>query len=956
MVITSQVLEAYLKCPLKCWFQHSGEEGMGNIYSDWLRKRNEAYQTDGIERLLNGVSNNEFACAGDELQNVKTAKWKFAANFRARKEDLESSIDIVEQIPSEGRGKPAQFIPVRFISTNKLSKDDRLLLTYDAFVLSEMLRRDANYGKIIHGGCHTTVKVRTSPLMVTVRKLPAKITALLASNSPPELILNRHCTECEYQGQCRQKAIEKDDLSLLAGMTEKERKKLNSKGIFTITQLSYTFRPRRRPKLLRDKREKYHHSLKALAIREKKIHIVGSPELKIEGTPVYLDVEGLPDRDFYYLIGVRFRNGDSVEQHSLWADEPEDEGRIWSKFLTIVSSIDKPVLIFYGSYETTFIKSMCSRYSEQCNGEDAEKTLSSSINILSIIYGQFYFPVASNGLKEIAGYCGFRWSETLSSGLQSIVCREQWETSRDSLIHEKLIRYNTEDCEALELAVNTIQRLTREEGDQSQAPRLTNVTYVESLKPVGWPHIYGVTEYISPEFSYVNDCAYWDYQRSRIYIRSNPNLKKAIQKRKQKRLSFNAIVQPIRPSGCPVCNYSKFRDFGRYSKNSIDLKFFDGGIKRWITHYIVKGYKCKKCSATFTSTLPDKLKKHQRYGIQLQAYIIYNIIELHIPMLQLTKSLKKYFGIPMQQPAIGRMKNRAARFYQDTFESIKKTLLNSKFIHVDETHMSIRGKDSYVWVFTSMEEVVYIWSETREADVATSFLKDYNGILISDFYSAYDSISCVQQRCLIHLIRDLNADVLHEPFNDEMKGLALDFANLLKSIISTVDRFGLKHHFLKKHKNHVKAFYDRLFASNYKTELAQKTQMRFKKNYNRLFTFLDFDNVPWNNNNAEHAIKFFSSIRDTIGGRTNDNGIKHYLTLLSICETCKYRGLDFLDFLRSEEKDIDEFSANIHRKSDKKITIKPTIKPKKQIGLFDNFMPIHWNDFLFNSVISADDD
>jgi hypothetical protein len=44
----------------------------------------------------------------------------------------------------------------------------------------------------------------------------------------------------------------------------------------------------------------YDHPLKALAIRERKIHIVGSPELKMEGTPVYLDVEGLPDRDFSF--------------------------------------------------------------------------------------------------------------------------------------------------------------------------------------------------------------------------------------------------------------------------------------------------------------------------------------------------------------------------------------------------------------------------------------------------------------------------------------------------------------------------------------------------------------------------------------------------------------------------------------------------------------------------------
>jgi hypothetical protein len=69
--------------------------------------------------------------------------------------------------------------------------------------------------------------------------------------------------------------METDDLSLLASMSAKERRKLRTKGIFTVTQLSYTFRPRRRPKRLRDKREKYHHSLKALAIREKKIHIVG---------------------------------------------------------------------------------------------------------------------------------------------------------------------------------------------------------------------------------------------------------------------------------------------------------------------------------------------------------------------------------------------------------------------------------------------------------------------------------------------------------------------------------------------------------------------------------------------------------------------------------------------------------------------------------------------------------
>ena len=115
-------------------------------------------------------------------------------------------------------------------------------------------------------------------------------------------------------------------------MKEKERSKFNSEGIFTVTQLSYTFRPRRRPKRLRDRREKYHHALKALAIREKKIHIVGRPELKIDGTPVYLDVEGLPDRDFYYLVGARVHSAGSAVQYSFWANSLEEERTVWSGF------------------------------------------------------------------------------------------------------------------------------------------------------------------------------------------------------------------------------------------------------------------------------------------------------------------------------------------------------------------------------------------------------------------------------------------------------------------------------------------------------------------------------------------------------------------------------------------------------------------------------------------------
>jgi transposase-like protein len=79
------------------------------------------------------------------------------------------------------------------------------------------------------------------------------------------------------------------------------------------------------------------------------------------------------------------------------------------------------------------------------------------------------------------------------------------------------------------------------------------------------------------------------------------------------------------------------------------------------------------------------------------------------------------------------MKRRAAEFYGSALDEIRSLLLSGPLIHADETHVSVYGRDSYVWVFTNMEEVVYVWSETREAKTATDFLSGFKGVLVSDF-------------------------------------------------------------------------------------------------------------------------------------------------------------------------------------------------------------------------------
>jgi hypothetical protein len=86
---------------------------------------------------------------------------------------------------------------------------------------------------------------------------------------------------------------------------------------------------------------------------------------------------------------------------------------------------------------------------------------------------------------------------------------------------------------------------------------------------------------------------------------------------------------------------------------------------------------------------------------------------------------------------------------------------------------------------------------------------------------------------------------------------------------------------------------------------------RLDKYRGKLFTFLRHDGIPWNNNNAEHAFRPFANYRKSSDGQMTEVGVRDYVVLLTIYQTCKYRGISFLRFLRSGEKDIYRFGEPV---------------------------------------------
>jgi hypothetical protein len=145
-------------------------------------------------------------------------------------------------------------------------------------------------------------------------------------------------------------------------------------------------------------------------------------------------------------------------------------------------------------------------------------------------------------------------------------------------------------------------------------------------------------------------------------------------------------------------------------------------------------------------------------------------------------------------------------------------------------------------------------------------------------------------------------------------GCLYHITGVLTPIVATIDKFGLKKQHLRKFRKPAEKFINSVAERSLVSKIAKGYQQRISKYHEKLFEFLKHDGVAWNNNNAEHAIKRFAYYRETMDGQLSETGLNEYLLLLSISVSCMYKGVSFLKFLHSQEKDIDTFCQNVNRK------------------------------------------
>lgn len=887
--IQSKHIAAYSLCPYKAFL---------------LINSVESIEMTEYEILLLKFQKQAFETYSTKLTNMENySKSAFKKGFEIIK-DCEINLnefDFYSKIITKSDGKSSLgnffYEPVIFLGTNQIAKENRLELAFLAFLLEKIQNKFPEKGLIIgkNGNKH---RVELTKLKKTLKTIISGIQDF--EQTPPKLILNKHCQECPFENHCKTQALKEDNLSLLSRITPKQINHLEKKGIFTIKQLSFIYKPRRRNKKVRNPPILYKPELQALAIRTMKTYIQRLPTFDRKPVELFLDIEGLPDEGFFYLFGVLISEKGNQIYHSFWSDNQQTEKNAWQNTVELLNTYPESPIYHYGTFEPSAFEKLAKRYQT-----DIENIKTRFINVNSFIYGKIYFPTYSNGLKDLAKSLGMTWTNEKASGLQSIIWRNEWEEGLAKR-KEDLEIYNQEDCLALKILTDELTRI------QTDVAISNDVDFIQNPKKIATE----VSKGVHNQFKNIIEFAHHDVNKSKISFS-----KEIAQPVKKER-----IWSPFSPPKITKKIFMNHKDFCEYhpenklnttkrvtSRIIIDIVFSKNGLRKKVVKYEgFKGY-CKSCGKSYSHPF---YSEWSIYGHNFKVWVIYQKISLQLSYHKIAESMKSIFSEKMSSTGTyANFIKELGSFYQETDDKTTQILKNSPFIHVDETSISIGGENQYIWVFTNDKYVIFRLSKNRESTIASEFLKNYKGVLITDFYGGYDGIDCLQQKCWVHFIRDLNNDLWENPFDKEYESFVSEIRNLIVPIIQTVHKHGLKKRFLSKFKKEVDKFYQTHIDNKiYKSEFCNLYQKRFIHYRKSLFTFIEHDDVNWHNNSAERALRHICTQRK-ISGYLHGNTTPYYLILVGIMQTCRFQNKSFLKFLLSKEKDIDAFGSKRKRKS-----------------------------------------
>ena len=359
---------------------------------------------------------------------------------------------------------------------------------------------------------------------------------------------------------------------------------------------------------------------------------------------------------------------------------------------------------------------------------------------------------------------------------------------------------------------------------------------------------------------------------------------------RKKPVKIDRTIKVDAPCSCPNCkSATDLSQTGSSSYVQEDIILRPQTLR---TEYIHETAWCPNCKKQVFQTVENEIP-FAPIGPNAKATALFLRHELKLPYRKITMAMDALFGfhlVPASTLGFEKLaRKNADLLYNDLLEKMR----SSSLVHADETYWREDGKNCFVWYAGNSELAVFRIDPSRSTAAAKKLLgEQINGLLVTDAYAAYNAIKVQgRQSCLAHLIRKANdlSSLLKSMKNTDP--IALRFCQKIANLFTLTchltlpknrrDKATLKHRLIQL-LNHISAT-PLAFA---KAETLRKRLIPGAREYNELFTFIDFDGPP-TNNHAERAVRPLVIFRKISMGTRSPIGSENIGIFASLTQTAK---------------------------------------------------------------------
>ena len=266
-----------------------------------------------------------------------------------------------------------------------------------------------------------------------------------------------------------------------------------------------------------------------------------------------------------------------------------------------------------------------------------------------------------------------------------------------------------------------------------------------------------------------------------------------------------------------------------------------------------------------------------------------------MPLRAIQWHLQVLHNLKLSLGEIVRVLHKVAEKAKPELEHLRETLRASSVVHADETGWRQNGVNGYVWSFSTARLRYYLRRASRGSEVVREVLgEEFGGVLVSDFYSAYNFLDGPHQRCWVHLLRDVHELTEHHPQDEALAR----WAGAVHELYLEAKAYAKENRDAPKTERVSArwAFEARLLAvatPYLKADVPQRVLcQRIDRFLAELFTFVELPAVPSDNNAAERAIRPQVVARKISGGTRSPKGSATKTTLATIFATWQLQGLN----------------------------------------------------------------